>query len=85
MLAGRHEPVNILFTHIRESSLLKSLLYHSQILEESQYCTSYLEQRTEIVFYSNNLIFNLVQSFNTNLPEAIIYKMWQSKFVTYDT
>jgi len=52
---------------------------------KSQYCTSYLEQRTEIFFYSNILIFNLIQSFHTNLPEAIIYKLWQSKFVAYDT
>lgn len=58
---------------------------HFKAIGKSQYCTSYLEQRTEVFFYSNILIFNLIQSFHTNLPEAIIYKLWQSKFVTYDT
>lgn len=56
-----------------------------RVAGKSQYCTSYLEQRTEIFFYPNSLIFNLIQSFNTNLPKAIVYKLRQSKFVTYDT
>ena len=58
---------------------------HMEAVGKSQYCTSYLEQSTEIFFYSNILIFNLIQSFHTNLPEAIIYKLWQSKFVAYYT